>query len=119
MGSNFRGLIFADVRNHAHYRLYNRTYFTILIFADSYLSAKTTKISRYTVGLYNCVSDIIMYYIIMYYIITSLRPLTEQELLERRELARLRHMAREATAATPTQQVDENADQAKENNGKG
>jgi CMP-2-keto-3-deoxyoctulosonic acid synthetase len=69
--------------------------------------------SRY-IGLYNCVNDVIMYYII-----TSLRPLTEQELLERRELARQRHMAKEATAATPIQQVDENADRAKENNGKG
>ena len=41
---NFRGLIFADVRHHAHYTLYNRTYFTGLIFADSRLSAKTAKI---------------------------------------------------------------------------
>ena len=56
-----------------------------------------------------CVSDVTAYYIT-----PPLRPLTEQELLERRELARLRHMARETTAATPTQQVDKNADEAKE-----
>ena len=41
---SFRGLIFADVRHHAHYTLYNRTYFAGLIFADSRLSAKTAKI---------------------------------------------------------------------------
>ena len=41
---SFRGLIFADARHHAHYTLYNRTYFAGLIFADSRLSVKTTKI---------------------------------------------------------------------------
>ena len=41
---SFRGLIFADVRTHAHYTLYNRAYFAGLTFADSCLSAKTTKI---------------------------------------------------------------------------
>jgi hypothetical protein len=41
---NFRGLIFADAGDHAHYTLYNRTYFAGLIFVDSHLSAKTTKI---------------------------------------------------------------------------
>ena len=41
---SFRGLIFADARHHAHYTLYNRTYFAGLIFADSRLSAKTAKI---------------------------------------------------------------------------
>jgi hypothetical protein len=41
---SFRGLIFADAGDHAHYTLYNRTYFAGLIFADSRLSAKTTKI---------------------------------------------------------------------------
>jgi hypothetical protein len=51
---SFRGLIFADVGDHAHCTLYNRTYFVGLIFADSHLSAKTTKIrphenSHYTV----------------------------------------------------------------------
>jgi hypothetical protein len=35
---NFRGLIFADASDHAHYTLYNRTYF---IFVDSRLSTKT------------------------------------------------------------------------------
>jgi hypothetical protein len=38
---SFRGLIFADASDHA---LYNRTYFTGLIFADSRLSTKTAKI---------------------------------------------------------------------------
>jgi hypothetical protein len=41
---SFRGLIFADASDHSHYTLYNRAYFTGLIFADSRLSAKTTKI---------------------------------------------------------------------------
>jgi hypothetical protein len=41
---SFRGLIFADANDHAHYTLYNRTYFTGLIFADSRLSAKIVKI---------------------------------------------------------------------------
>jgi hypothetical protein len=36
--------IFADVGDHSHYALYNGTYFAGLIFADSHLSAKTTKI---------------------------------------------------------------------------
>ncbi len=40
----FRGLIFADACDHAHYTLYNHTYFADLIFADSRLSAKTSKI---------------------------------------------------------------------------
>jgi hypothetical protein len=44
MGSNFRGLIFADMGDYAHYTLYNHTYFAGLIFADSHLSTKTTKI---------------------------------------------------------------------------
>ncbi len=46
---NFRGLIFADACDHAHYTLHNRTYFAGLIFMDSRLSVKTTKVSRYTV----------------------------------------------------------------------
>jgi hypothetical protein len=37
----FRSLIFADAGDHAHYTLYNRTYFTGLIFVDSRLSAET------------------------------------------------------------------------------
>jgi hypothetical protein len=37
---SFRGLIFADACNHAHYSSYNRTYFVGLNFADSRLSAK-------------------------------------------------------------------------------
>jgi hypothetical protein len=41
---SFRSLIFADVGDYAHYTLYYRTYFAGLIFADSRLSAKTTKI---------------------------------------------------------------------------
>ena len=41
---SFCGLTFADVHTHAHYTLYNRAYFAGLIFADSSLSAKTTKI---------------------------------------------------------------------------
>jgi hypothetical protein len=41
---SFRGLIFADACDHVHYTLHNRTYFAGLIFADSRLSAKTTKI---------------------------------------------------------------------------
>jgi hypothetical protein len=41
---SFRGLIFADAGDHAHYTLYNCIYFAGLIFADSRLSAKTTKI---------------------------------------------------------------------------
>ena len=51
-----------------------------------------------------------------------IRPLTERELLERRELARLRHMAKEAEAATHTNDHHENPDQEKkekEDNGKG
>ena len=44
MGSNFRGWqifkVFVDVSDHAHYPLYNRTYFMGLIFTDSHLSAK-------------------------------------------------------------------------------
>ena len=51
-----------------------------------------------------------------------IRPLTEQELLERRELARLRHMAKEAAAATHTNDHQENPDQEKkekEDDGKG
>jgi hypothetical protein len=48
VGSNFRGWpvskVFADVGDHAHYTLYNRTYFAGLIFTDNRLSAKTTKI---------------------------------------------------------------------------
>jgi hypothetical protein len=35
---------FTDAGDHAHYTLYNCTYFAGLIFADSRLSAKTTKI---------------------------------------------------------------------------
>jgi hypothetical protein len=51
---SFRGLIFADEGDHAHYTLYNRTYFAGLFFADSRLSAKNAKIgphknSRYAV----------------------------------------------------------------------
>jgi hypothetical protein len=41
---SFRGLNFAEAGDHAYYTLYNRTYFAGLIFADSRLSAKTTKI---------------------------------------------------------------------------
>ena len=41
---SFRGLIFVDVRHHAHYTLYNHTYFAGLIFVDSCLSAKIAKI---------------------------------------------------------------------------
>jgi hypothetical protein len=37
---SFRDLIFADAGDHAHYTLYNRTYFAGLIFVDSRLSAK-------------------------------------------------------------------------------
>jgi hypothetical protein len=37
---SFRGLIFADACDHAHYTLHNRTYFAGLIFADSRLSLK-------------------------------------------------------------------------------
>jgi hypothetical protein len=37
---SFRSLIFADARDHAHYTLYHRTYFTCLIFMDSRLSTK-------------------------------------------------------------------------------
>ena len=51
-----------------------------------------------------------------------IRPLTERELLERRELARLRHMAKEAAAVTHTNDHQENPDQEKkekEDNGKG
>jgi hypothetical protein len=55
MAGNFRGVqfswmgslqcfLFADARNHAHYTLYNRTYFAGLIFVDSRSSAKTMKI---------------------------------------------------------------------------
>jgi hypothetical protein len=44
---NFRGLIFTDAGNHAHYALYNRIYFTGLIFTDSRLSAKTAKIGSH------------------------------------------------------------------------
>jgi hypothetical protein len=39
---NFRSLM--GVRNHTHYTLYNHANFAYLIFADSRLSAKTTKI---------------------------------------------------------------------------
>jgi hypothetical protein len=46
---SFRGLIFTDASDHAHHILHNHTYFAGLIFADSRLSAKTTKISRYTI----------------------------------------------------------------------
>jgi hypothetical protein len=42
--ASLQSLIFADASDHAHYTLYNRTYFTGLIFADSRLSAKTAKI---------------------------------------------------------------------------
>ncbi len=41
---SFRDLNSADVNDHAHYTLYNRTYFAGLIFTDSRLSAKTAKI---------------------------------------------------------------------------
>jgi hypothetical protein len=41
---SFRGLIFVDACDHAHYTLYNRTYFVGLIFMDSRLSATTAKI---------------------------------------------------------------------------
>ncbi len=48
MGSNFRGWpifkVFEDACDHACYTQHNRTYFAGLIFADSRLSAKTTKI---------------------------------------------------------------------------
>jgi hypothetical protein len=40
----FRGLIFADACDYAHYTLYNRTYFAGLIFADSCSSVKTAKL---------------------------------------------------------------------------
>jgi hypothetical protein len=48
MGSlqSFRGLIFADVGDYAHYTLYNRTYFVGVIFADSRLSVKTAKSAK-------------------------------------------------------------------------
>ena len=41
---HFTALIFADVRDHAHYTLYNRSYFAGLIFAVSRSSVKTAKI---------------------------------------------------------------------------
>jgi hypothetical protein len=41
---SFSDLIFTDASDHAHYALYNCTYFTCLIFAVSRLSAKTAKI---------------------------------------------------------------------------
>ncbi len=44
IAGNFRGLIFVDTRNHAHYTLYNRTYFVGLIFTDSSVFAKIAKI---------------------------------------------------------------------------
>ena len=37
---HFTGLIFADVHDHAHYTLYNLSYFTGLIFAVSLKTAK-------------------------------------------------------------------------------
>jgi hypothetical protein len=51
---SFRGLLFADAGDHAHYTLYNRTYFVGLIFADSHLYANPRKLDpmkiyRYTV----------------------------------------------------------------------
>jgi hypothetical protein len=49
---SFRDLIFADARDHAHYTLYNRTYFTGLLFVDSHLSAKTAKIGPHEISLY-------------------------------------------------------------------
>jgi hypothetical protein len=56
MGSlqSFRGLIFADAGDHhAHYTLYNRTYF-----ADSRLSAKTAKIGPHeNFPLYGSISQ--------------------------------------------------------------
>ena len=42
---HFAGLIFADMCTHAHYVLYNPTYFTGLIFAVRPSSVKTVKIS--------------------------------------------------------------------------
>jgi hypothetical protein len=50
---SFRGLIFADASDHAHYTLYNRTYFTGLIFADSRLSAKIGPHERKIYGSIN------------------------------------------------------------------
>ena len=52
------GLIFTDACTQAYYVLYNRAYFTGLIFSVRHPSAKTakldpTKISRYMVQLYN------------------------------------------------------------------
>ncbi len=47
--ASIQSFLFADASDHAHYTLYNHTYFMGLIFADSRLSAKTTKISCYTV----------------------------------------------------------------------
>jgi hypothetical protein len=41
---SFRGLIFVDAGDHAHYTLYNRTDFVGLSFTDSHLSVKTTRI---------------------------------------------------------------------------
>jgi hypothetical protein len=46
---SFRGLIFADACDHAHYTPYNHTYFAGLIFADSRLSAKTAKIGPHEI----------------------------------------------------------------------
>ena len=68
MGSNFRGLIFADAHTHAHYTLYSRAYFVGLIFTDSCLSAKTTKIGPHEnfplygmiLCIHTCVSSDIM-----------------------------------------------------------
>ena len=41
---HFMGLIFMDEHSHAHYVLYNRAYFTGLIFAVRQSSAKVAKI---------------------------------------------------------------------------
>ena len=48
---HFAGLIFADSRAHAHYVLYNPTYFVGLIFAARRSSAKTTKIGPHEIFL--------------------------------------------------------------------
>jgi hypothetical protein len=42
--ASLQSLIFVDASDHAHYTLYNRTYFTGIILADSHLSAKNVKI---------------------------------------------------------------------------
>jgi hypothetical protein len=44
---NFRGLIFADARDYAHYTLYNCVDFVGLIFMDSSLSIKNAKIGNF------------------------------------------------------------------------